>query len=180
MAGMGVFRAASVLYRSRTWPMPQKEIHRSGPRFRERIADYSDFGGKVREIRGGGVLDPEGHPHRSRNADRHRATYDHVANHGRDLFIAAGENVGFFVRKPGLVEKADAFGRPLQGRNHVTYSLSRGQVAFSARDRPKARQRHIGAAKEAQRAEVRFFASFARRSISASENMVPRHSDAPQ
>ena len=45
------------------------------------------------------------------------------------LLVGGGENLGLFERESGLVEKVDAGGRPFEGGNHVSSSLSKAGVS---------------------------------------------------
>ena len=101
-----------------------EEVDGGGAGLRERVADDGDFGGEVGEGFGGGAVDAERNAHRRGDADGHGAAYDHVLDHRGYLLVVGGEDVGFFVWELGLVEEADAFGRPFEGGDHVRSSLA--------------------------------------------------------
>jgi hypothetical protein len=46
-------------------------------------------------------------------------------DNGRNLLVVGRKDVGLLQRKLGLIEKIDAFGKPLKGWNHRVSSLSR-------------------------------------------------------
>ena len=96
-----------------------EEIDCGGAGGGEVVADFCDLGVERGDVGGGGTVDADGDAHGAGDTDDHGAAGDHVADDGGDLLVIGGEDVGFFQRKPGLIEEVNAFREPFEGGNHV-------------------------------------------------------------
>ncbi len=84
----------------------------------EGLGDDLEVGVERGDGGGGAFLDAEGDAHGGRDSDGRCSADDHGGDDVGYFVVGGGENVDFFEREAGLVEKADAFRRPFESGNH--------------------------------------------------------------
>jgi hypothetical protein len=111
------FRLERVVVAAHAVNSPE-EIDGGGAGRGEGLGDDLEVGVESGNRGGGALLDADGDAHGSADADGGRSANDHGGDDVGDIVIGGCEDVDFFQRQAGLVEKADAFGGPFEGGNH--------------------------------------------------------------
>ena len=95
------------------------EVDGGGAAGSEGLGDDLEVGVERRDGGGGALLDADGDAHGSADADGGCSANDHGGDGVGDFVIGGCKDVDFFQRQAGLIEKADAFGGPFEGGNHL-------------------------------------------------------------
>src|SRR5579859_836951 len=95
-----------------------EQIHRSGARLSDEVADLIEIAFQVAVRFGFGIVYAERNAHGSRDADRRRPAHHHVADDVGYLLVCLAGDVGFFGRQLRLVDEAYAAVGPFKSLNH--------------------------------------------------------------